>query len=60
MKAYSHPHPQPSHVMRVYRAHILGCKRKWGSARGLIHYRRIVDEYLAAKRVAAPQPAECA
>lgn len=36
--------------MRTYRAHILGCKKKWGSARGLIHYRAIIGEYLAAKR----------
>jgi len=47
---YSHPHPDPRHVMRRYRAHILGTKRKKGSARALIHYRAIVLEYLAAKR----------
>jgi hypothetical protein len=47
---YSHPHPDPRWVMRRYRAHILGTKRKKGSARGLIHYRVIVREYLAAKR----------
>ena len=46
----SHPHPSRRHVMECYRGHILGCKRKWGTARGLIHYRAIVAEYLAAKR----------
>jgi len=40
--------------MRVYRRHILGSKRKWGTARGLIHYRAIVAEYLAAKWIINP------
>jgi len=48
---YTHPHPSPAHVMRCYRKHILKCKKRWGTARGLIHYRRLLDEYLAAKRV---------
>ena len=47
---YSHPHPDPGHVAARYRTHIMACKRKWGTARGLIHYRAIVGEYLAAKR----------
>jgi hypothetical protein len=38
------------HIMTVYRRHLLGCKKKWGSARGLIHYRALVDSYLKAKR----------
>lgn len=46
----SHPHRSRRHVMERYRAHILGCKRKWGTARGLIHYRAFIAEYLAAKR----------
>lgn len=46
----AHPHPNSRHVMTVYRGHILGSKRKWRTARGLIHYRAIVGEYLAAKR----------
>lgn len=46
----AHPHPDPKHVMRCYRGHILGCKRKWGTARGLIHYRSLVQTYLWAKR----------
>lgn len=52
MVEYTHPHPSPDWVMRRYRGHILGSKRKWGYARGLIHYRRLIDEYLAAKRLA--------
>jgi hypothetical protein len=44
--------------MRSYRHFLIGQKRKWmaqGKAgnrclRGLIHYRALVDEYLAAKR----------
>jgi hypothetical protein len=51
VRAYQHPHPDPAHVMRVYRRHILGMKRKKGSARALVHYRELVAEYLAAKRV---------
>jgi hypothetical protein len=53
-RVYTHPHPDPSHVMRVYRAHILKCKRKWGTARGLIHYRALIEEYLAAKWITNP------
>lgn len=47
-----HPHPDPAHVMRTYRQYILDRKKKWSSARGLIHYRQIVDTYLWAKRAA--------
>jgi hypothetical protein len=50
VKAYTHP-GKPAHVMRCYRGHILGCKRKYGTARGLIHYRALIEEYLAAKRL---------
>jgi hypothetical protein len=46
----THPHPDKRHVMTVYRRHILGSKRKWGTARGLIHYRALLAEYLACKR----------
>lgn len=46
----NHPHPDPAHVMRQYRKHVLAFKRKCGTARGLIHYRAIVDTYLQAKR----------
>jgi hypothetical protein len=52
----SHPHPDPAHVMRVYRRHILGCKRKWSTARGLTHYRKLVETYLWAKRMTLAQP----
>lgn len=47
----THPHADKHHVMKRYSQHILGCKRKWGSARGLIHYRAIISTYLASKRV---------
>jgi hypothetical protein len=36
--------------MRTYRRHILACKKKWGTARGLIHYRTFIQEYLECKR----------
>lgn len=49
MRTYTHPHPDPAHVMRVYRSAILGLKRKVGTARGLIYYHAYVNEYLAAK-----------
>lgn len=42
----THPHPDAAHVMRVYRGYILGCKRKFGRARGVFAYREIVEEYL--------------
>lgn len=51
-EAMSYTHPgEPRHVMRCYRQYVLNRKRKNGTARGIIHYRRILDEYLAAKRV---------
>ena len=37
-------------VMTQYRRHVLGCKRRWGSARGLAHYRDFVASYRLAKR----------
>lgn len=48
---YTHPHPDPEHVMRHYRKFLLGFKRVKGSARGLVHYRSYIQEYLAAKRL---------
>jgi hypothetical protein len=37
-------------VMSQYRRHILGCKRHWGSARGLMKYREFIATYKLAKR----------
>lgn len=59
MKPYTHPHPKPDHVMRIYRKYFVGQKRIWMSQgkaghrclRGLIHYRDLLQEYLAAKRL---------
>jgi hypothetical protein len=59
MKLYTHPHPSPAHVMRSYRKALIGQKRIWMSQRkagrrclrGLVHYRDLIDEYLAAKRL---------
>lgn len=55
---YTHPHPDPAHVMRCYRRFLMGQKRVWMAGgkgnkclRGLIHYRGLVDEYVAAKRL---------
>jgi hypothetical protein len=45
-----HPHPNKAHVVSQYRRHILSSKRKFGSARALIHYRQILETYLWAKR----------
>jgi hypothetical protein len=36
--------------MVCYRRYILGCKRKWGTARSLVHYKGYVQEYLNCKR----------
>lgn len=55
---YTHPHPDPSHVMRSYRKYLIGQKRIWMAQgksghrclRGLIHYRELIAEYLEAKR----------
>lgn len=45
-----HPHPSREHIMRSYRRYLLGCKAKFGTARSQVHYRDLVNEYLAAKR----------
>ena len=62
MRAYTHPHPDPAHVVFWYRYSILdrkakrnrqlvssGQKPSRSAARGIIHYQRLVDEYRAAK-----------
>ena len=53
----THPHPDPLHVMRVYRSYLVGQKRVWMASgmgrrclRGLIHYRDYLGAYLEAKR----------
>lgn len=52
-------HPgNPRHVMRCYRRYILERKRKWGTARGLIHYKAIVAEYFAAKRIVVAETSQ--
>lgn len=45
-----HPHPDKVHLMRTYRKHILSAKKRFGSARGLVHYRQFIAIYLLAKR----------
>jgi hypothetical protein len=65
---YTHP-GEPAYVMRCYRRYILNTKRKVNEqleshgkpptrrgARSLVHYRPIVLEYLAAKRVFLATP----
>ena len=46
-----HPHPDKLHVLRSIRKHLLGMKRKYGTARGLGHYGALVQTYLTAKRL---------
>lgn len=41
----------PRHVMDSYRSYILGCKRKFGTARSQVHYRDLIQAYLESKRV---------
>lgn len=36
--------------MRVYRNYLVGTKRKLGSARGLMHFKQLLNEYIEAKR----------
>lgn len=45
-----HPHPDKRHIMQAYRRYILMVKRKNGTARGLGHYRDIIDTYRTAKK----------
>ena len=37
-------------AMRTYRSYILGCKRKYGTARSQVHYLDYVRAYLDGKR----------
>jgi hypothetical protein len=46
-----HPHPDKRHVMVCYRQHILAAKRKFGTARSLVHYSDFIQSYLTAKRL---------
>lgn len=41
----------PRHVMRCYRNYLVTRKRRWGTARGLIYYLPILQEYLRCKRL---------
>lgn len=36
--------------MKSYRSFLVGTKKRNGSARSLVHYRGLLQEYLAAKR----------
>lgn len=45
-----HPHPDPQHVVTAYRNYILGCKRKFGTARSQGKYRDLMSTYILAKR----------
>ncbi len=45
-----HPHPDKRHVMFYTRHYILGAKKKFGTARSLVHYRDLIQTYLTAKR----------
>lgn len=49
-KLMSHPHESRRHIMTAYRRFILGCKKKYGTARSQVHYMDYVREYLEAKR----------
>jgi len=42
--------------MVAYRQYILGVKRKKGVARSLVHYKELVQEYLACKRIVLAAP----
>lgn len=46
----AHPHPNRYHILVHYRKFLLGFKRSNGTARGLVHYSDILEEYLEAKR----------
>ena len=46
----SHPHSSRHHIMVAYRRFILGCKKKYGTARSQVHYHDLLCEYLEAKR----------
>ena len=41
----------PHLVMTQYRRHILSSKKRWSSARSLVHYRGFIQSYLWAKRI---------
>jgi hypothetical protein len=45
-----HPHPNKQHVVSSYRNYILGCKRKFGTARSQVKYRELMATYILAKR----------
>lgn len=61
-----HPHPNPGHVMRIYRKYLIGQKRVWMAQsgrseanrclRGLIRYHQFVQTYLQCKRLYLSEP----
>ena len=48
----NHPHPDKQHVVRQVRRYLLAAKKTFGTARGLVHYRDLLQTYLTAKRQA--------
>lgn len=45
-----HPHPDKQHVVRSVRRYLLGNKKKFGTARSLVHYRDLIATYQTAKK----------
>lgn len=54
-----HPHPNPKHVMLVYRGYLLGEKRKITGNRGIILRRDYLETYLWAKKEYLEQLRRC-
>lgn len=46
-----HSIPLARHQLAAYRRYLLGRKRTWGTARGLLHYSVMLGQYWVAKRL---------
>ena len=45
-----HPHPDKQHVIRQVRRYLLSAKKRFGTARGLVHYNDLIATYLTVKK----------
>ena len=45
-----HPNQNHKYIMETYRQYLLGCKKRFGTARSQVHYRELIMAYLEAKR----------
>lgn len=55
MELYLSSREQLLHRLRSNRRYILGCKKKYGTARSQVHYAQLIYQYKLAKQILFPR-----